>query len=49
MQWLEEVFIKYLDDWKKSVKEREGTYTETERKMMLLSSETQLGLRMTGE
>ena len=36
----------YLDDWEKCVKERTGFSNEKRR--MLLSSETILGLRMTG-
>lgn len=37
----------YLSDWEKSVSEREG-FTQTEKKKMILSAETVLGLRMTG-
>ena len=37
----------YLDDWEKSVKQRKG-FTDAEKKTMLLSEETQLGLRITG-
>ena len=48
MQWLEETYLKYLDDWEASVQSREGKYTDAERNCMLLSQETHDGLRMTG-
>ena len=48
MQWLEETYLKYLDDWEASVQSREGKYTDAERNRMLLSQETRDGLRMTG-
>ena len=47
IQWLEEDFLGYLDEWENSVKKRPGTYTKTQRNMMLLSSQTRLGLRIT--
>ena len=47
IQWLEEEFLPYLDQWEKSVEAREG-FTKTQKKQMLLSSETRLGLWMTG-
>ena len=37
----------YLDEWEKSVDERPG-YTKTQKKRMMLSSETLLGLKITG-
>ena len=37
----------YLDDWERSVKER-SDYSKMQKKMMLLSSETLLGIKMTG-
>lgn len=43
-----DVFLKYLDDWEKSVEKREG-FTKEEKNLMLLSHETRLGLRITGE
>ena len=46
-QWLEEEFLPYLDQREKNVETREG-FTKTQKKQMLLSSETHLGLRMTG-
>ena len=38
----------YLDEWEKCVKERPG-FEKNEKKRMLLSDETLLGLRMTGD
>lgn len=37
----------YLENWEKSVAGRKG-FTKAEKKRMLLSDETVLGLRMTG-
>lgn len=45
MQFLENEFLTYLDDWEKSVSNRES-FTDSEKKM-LLSQETLLGLRVT--
>ncbi len=47
IQWLRDVFLKYLDDWEKSVDERPG-FTKEQKNLMLLSPATRLGLRMTG-
>ena len=47
LQWLTDRFLPYLDEWEQSVSERKG-YTKAEQSMMLLSSETRLGLRITG-
>ena len=41
------MFPPYLDEWEQSVKAREG-FSNSEKKKMLLSQETLLGLRMTG-
>ena len=43
-----DVFLKYLDDWEKSVEKREG-FAKEEKNLMMLSHETRLGLRITGE
>ena len=48
MQWLEEKFLPYLDEWKKSVDQWPG-FSKAEKKRMLLSAETLLGIRMTGD
>ncbi len=45
--WLEDTFLPYLEDWKKSVASREG-FERPEKKRMLLSDETLLGFQMTG-
>lgn len=47
MQWLEEDFLGFLDQWEKSVEERPGEFTKTQRNKMLLSAETRMGLRIT--
>ena len=44
---MREEFLPYLDDWKKSVGERPG-YMRAQKRRMLLSSETLLGLKITG-
>ena len=46
--WLKEVFLPYLDDWEKGVNEKDGC-TQSEKAMMLLSEETRMGVRITGE
>ena len=48
LQWLKQEFLPFLDNWEKSVQGREG-FTDTEKKRMLLSDQTTLGLRMTGK
>ena len=48
MQWLQETFIPYLDGWEKSVQEREG-FSNQAKIRMLLSQETSLGIRISGE
>ena len=45
IQWLEKTFLTYLDDWERSVNCRQG-FTKAEKKRMMLSAETLLG--MTG-
>ena len=46
-QWLEEEFLPYLDKWENSVEGRQDC-SDADKKRMLLSAETRLGLRMTG-
>lgn len=46
-QWIHEEFLAYLDKWEKSVKERPG-YSKSQKKRMMLSPETLLGLKITG-
>ena len=45
-QWLKETFLGYLKEWEVSVEKRPG-YSRL-MKMMLLSPETLLGLKITG-
>jgi len=46
LQWVEQEFIPYLDEWEKSVEDREG-FNNLAKKQMLLSRATLLGIRMT--
>ena len=48
LQWLEDDFLTYLNEWEASVKGREG-FEDVQKKQMLLSEQTLLGLRMTGD
>ena len=48
LQWLEDDFLGYLDQWEKSVKVRQG-FSKKEKARMLLSPATMLGLRMTSK
>lgn len=45
---MESEFLPYLDAWEDSVNKRER-FEPSERKRMLLSAETILGLRITGK
>ena len=47
LQWLETEFIPYLEQWEKSVMEREG-FSAKEKELMLLARETRLGITITG-
>ena len=47
MQWLEDDFMSYLEEWENSVHSRQDV-AEAEKAIMLLSWETIEGLRMTG-
>ncbi len=47
LQWLEKDFMPYLDLWEESVEGRNG-FTVIQKKRMLLSTETLLGIRRTG-
>ena len=46
-QWLQNTFLGYLESWEAAVAKREG-FTDSERKAMLLSTETTTGLKLTG-
>ena len=48
LQWLQEDFMGYLQEWESSVQEREGDFTQAERNKMQLSHETLQGLKITG-
>ena len=47
MQWLEEEFLPYLEEWQQSVTARNG-FSSAQKKRMMLSAETLLGLQITG-
>ena len=47
MQWLKKNFLGYLDEWQRSVEQREG-FTTAQKQMMCLSKETLTGLKITG-
>ena len=48
MQWLQEDFLGYLDQWESSTKDRVDL-SASEKRKLLLSSETMEGLRVTGK
>lgn len=45
--WMKQVFLKYLDDWKKSTLARPGMFSPDERAKMFLSAQTYQGLRIS--
>ena len=45
--WLQDVFLKYLEDWESSVASREGDYSKKKRSKMLLSRQTREGIEMS--
>ena len=47
LKWLENTFLKYLADWKKSTEDRPGNFSPTDRQKMFLSLQTYEGLQMT--
>ena len=47
-QWLEEDFLVYLDEWEASVAARPH-FTDAQKKQMILSTETLLGIRRSGK
>ena len=47
IQWLEEDFLLYLNNWETSVRGRTG-FSVAEQSKMMLSAETILGLKFTG-
>ena len=44
--WLRDVFLKYLENWKRSTRERAGQYSADDRGKMFLSSQTHEGLQI---
>ena len=47
LYWLTEEFLPYLDQWEESVMARKDV-TNVAKKMMMLSTETLQGLKLTG-
>ena len=47
LAWLKDVFLKYLEDWKRSSMTFEGDYTPTDRQKMFLSNQTYEGLKIS--
>lgn len=47
LAWLKDVFLQYLEDWKKSSLTRPGEYSPDERGKMFLSVETYNGLKIS--
>ena len=47
LQWLETEFIPYLEQWEKSVMEREG-FSAKDKELMLLAREIRIGITITG-
>ena len=46
-KWLKEHFLQYFEDWKKSIKEREGEFTNKDKGNMFVSQQTYEGLQIT--
>ena len=47
MQWLQDCFLGYIQEWQSSIDSREG-FTKGQKQMMCLARETVDGLKMTG-
>ncbi len=45
--WMKDTFMKYFDDWKRSIKTREGTFTPVETEKMFLSHQTYEGFKIS--
>ena len=45
--WLKNQFLKYFEDWLRSIEERPGAYTKSEKQKMFLSSQTFEGVKIT--
>jgi hypothetical protein len=48
LQWLENDFLKYLDDWEASVEKRRE-FSAAEKIKMQISQETLLGIKITSK
>ncbi len=46
-QWLAEEFLPYLEEWELSTQKRSG-FSKVAKKKMLLSSQTLMGLKISG-
>ena len=40
--WLKNQFLKYFEDWLRSIEERPGAYTKHEKEKMFISSHTKV-------
>ncbi len=49
LDWLENDFLKYLQDWSDSVNNREGDFTVKDRQRMFLAHQTYEGLQITSK
>ena len=45
--WLKHQFLKYFEDWLRSIEERPGAYTKSQKQKMFLSSQTYEGVKIT--
>jgi hypothetical protein len=45
--WLQKMFLSYLDEWYKRVQEREGAFTPDDRGKMFISQQTYKGMKVT--
>ena len=46
-QWLKDVFLKYLDNWKNSITAREGKYSGNDKEKMFISTQTYEGFKIS--
>ena len=45
--WLENVFLKYFEDWLNSINDRPGSFSTCSRAQMFISWQTYEGLKIT--
>ena len=45
--WMKDTFLKFLEDWKQSIKVREGKFTAAEQEKMFLSNQTYEGFKIS--